>query len=116
MSSFVVTRSGASITKDPDAVLDYVVDATEFLADGDTLKVSPLTVTVTGLTKGTTSVNAAAFNVVDEGGVREIAPFKAVVIWLSGGVAGTTGLVHTRMETQWGRTIDVSFRVAVREG
>jgi len=100
-------------TKDPDSILDYVFDATEFLADGDTLKTTPLDVTSSGVTLDSASVNAASITVVKDGVSRVIAPFKAVVVWLSGGTLGVSAIVTVRMRTNYGRTIDASFNVAI---
>jgi len=115
MSGFVVQGGNAFIVKDPDAVLDYVLDMQPFLADGDTLKTAPLTVEVAGVTLGSYAVNAAPLTVVENGASRDIPAFKAVVLWLSEGATGTTGLVTTRFSTNYGRTKDVSFRVVIKQ-
>lgn len=120
MSGFVVTRSGRYIEKDPDDTLDYVIDMTEFLADGDTLTASAgdleVTVTGTGLVKNSASTNAAVVTVVEGGVTRDIAAYKAVVIWLTGPAPGTSGQVHTRVTSTKGRTKDVTFKVIAKEG
>jgi len=114
MSGMVINARDAFFTKDPDAVLDYVLDMQPFLADGDTLKITPLTVTASGVTLDSYSVNQAPITVTDKSGVREIPAFKAVVLWLSEGALGTTGAVTTRFSTNYGRLSDVTFRVAIK--
>lgn len=103
-----------TFVKDPDSVLDYVLDVTEFLSDGDTLKSNPLVVTASGVTVDSYSVNTASITVADSGQVRTVAPFKAVVVWLSNGTAGTSAVVTVRFETNAGRRQDASFKVALR--
>lgn len=103
-----------TFVKDPDSVLDYVLNLTEFLADGDTLKTSPLVVDASGITVDSAAVNAAPVTVVQDGQVVTVAPYKGVVIWLSGGAAGASAVVTTRFETNLGRKQDASFKVALK--
>jgi hypothetical protein len=85
-----------TFTKDPDAILDYAVDWSRWLA-GDAIAASTWFVP-TGLTKATESNTAT----------------KATV-WLSGGVAGQTYTVTNRITTTGGRTEDRSFTIRVEE-
>lgn len=85
-----------TFTKDPDAVLDYIVDWSRWLA-GDTIAAS-LWIVPADLTKVTES-NLAT---------------KAIV-WLSGGTAGQSYTVTNRITTAGGRTEDRSFTIRVED-
>lgn len=85
-----------TFTKDPDAVLDYAVDWTLWLA-GDEIATSDWTVPV-GLTK-VTDTNTAT---------------KATV-WLSGGQAGQSYTITNRITTTGGRTEDRSITIKCAE-
>ena len=85
-----------TFTKDPDAVLDYAVDWTLWLA-GDEIATSDWTVPV-GLTKVTDTKTAVK-----------------TTVWLSGGQAGQSYTVTNRITTTGGRTEDRSFIVKVEE-
>ena len=73
-------------SKDPDEKLDYLIDWAPRL-NGDTISTS--TVSAPGLTLHSTAATQSA-----------------VTIWLSGGTAGTRHLVHNRIVTSGGRTMD----------
>jgi hypothetical protein len=90
--------SVAWIAKDPDAVLDYTIDWTAWLADSgaDTIASSSWTVPA-GLTQNNATHST----------------LKATV-WLSGGSAGTTYRVTNRITTAGGRTAERSFDVVVQ--
>lgn len=85
-----------TFTKDPDAILDYAVDWSRWLA-GDTIAASVWLVP-TGLTKVSDSNTATR-----------------AIVWLSGGSAGVTYTVTNRITTAAGRTEDRSFAVRVEE-
>ncbi len=82
--------------KDPDSVLDYSIDWSQWLA-GDTLVSSSWTVpsgiTIDSDTNDTTSTT----------------------IWVSGGTVGVTYNLQNRIVTAVGRTKDVSIDVPVAE-
>jgi hypothetical protein len=82
--------------KDPDAVLDYSIDWSEWLAD-DTIDTSEWTVPE-GITGGATSKTDTA-----------------VTIWLSGGTAGQTYTIRNRITTAGGRTNDQTFKISCVE-
>jgi len=83
--------------KDPDAVLDYYFDWTDWLDDGETI--SSRTVTVqSGLTKASDA---------ESGGI--------VVAWLSGGTVGTTYTVACKVVTSDGRTDERSMHIKVQQ-
>lgn len=83
-------------TKDPDAVLDYLLDWTAWLS-GDTIESHTVTAD-TGLTVESTS-----------------ATDTAVTVWLSGGTAGETYSFTCTIDTAAGRTDDRTSRLRVRE-
>jgi hypothetical protein len=82
--------------KDPNAVLDYIIDWTDWL-NGDTITDSAWIVP-TGITK-------ESENFTDE----------KTTIWISGGTAGTTYLVINRITTGSGRINDQSFKIYLKE-
>jgi hypothetical protein len=87
----------ATFTKDPDAVLDYRVDWSQWLAAGETITVSTWVVPA-GITKNSDSLAGSA-----------------ATVWLSGGMAGTTYRVTNRITTNQGRTDDRSMTITVRD-
>lgn len=91
--------------KDPDAKLDYGIDWSDWLADGETISSSAWTVP-SGLAEAT--------------GLPEGVPVKGIsgsraFIWLQGGTAGTTYTVTNRITTSAGRIDDRSLFVAVKQ-
>ena len=85
------------IPKDPDAVLDYAFDWTEWLEDGDTI--SSHTVTVdTGITKDSDNESSGT-----------------VTTWLSGGIAGTDYTIACKITTSAGRTDERSIVIHCEE-
>lgn len=86
---------GIQIRQDPDAVLDWQLDLTDWL-EGDTIQSA--TVDGGGLTVG---------NVVTTD--------TSITVWLSGGTAGTNYTVRIRFTTTAGRTDDRSITVVVAE-
>jgi hypothetical protein len=85
-----------TFTKDPNAVLDYMIDWARWLA-GDEIASSDWTVPagVTKVAATHTATNAT--------------------VWLSGGTAGQAYTVTNRITTTGGRTEDRSFIVKVEE-
>ena len=87
--SFTIVSGKATIVKDPNAVLDYYVNLTDWMPVGDTVA----------------SVNPIATGVVvDSHNITGAGLF--VQLWCSGGVAGVTGNVVVRFTTAGGRTDD----------
>ena len=85
-----------TFTKDPNAVLDYSVDWTKWLA-GDEIVTSDWTVP-SGLTK-----------------VSDTKTTTKTTAWLSGGAAAQSYTVTNRITTTGGRTEDRSFTLKVEE-
>lgn len=86
-----------TIFKSPDDRLDYDVDFSRWLSDGDSI----LSVDVTA----TDGVNVETF--VSNGSV--------VKIWLSGGNDGATSHINTTIETIEGRRKEHCFRLRLRD-
>lgn len=85
-------------TKDPDAKLDYAIDWTAWLVDGDTLTAATWTVP-TGITQATPAPSVAA---------------NKATIWLSGGTVGTSYLITCHGTTAQGREDDRSITILVK--
>lgn len=86
-----------TITKDPDAVLDYVFDWSSWLADGETISSHEAEVG-TGITKDSDSESSGI-----------------VTIWLSGGTHGNDYLVACKIVTSMERTDERSINIRCRE-
>lgn len=82
-------------TKDPDAVLDYTLDWSEWL-DSDTIS-SAAWAAPTGITIDSTTTTTTLS-----------------AVWLSGGTHGTDYDVRCRVVTAGGRTDDRTIRLQVR--
>lgn len=87
----------ATFYKDPDAVLDYSVDWSDWLATGETISTSSFTV-ATGVTKDS-----------------ETNDTTSATVWLSGGTDGTRYTITNQITTSDSRTDDRSFTVVVVE-
>ena len=83
-------------TKDPNAVLDYSIDWTRWLA-GDQIATSEWIIP-SGLTKMADSKTSTS-----------------ATVWLSGGSVGQSYTVTNRITTAAGRTEDRSFTIRVEE-
>lgn len=83
--------------KDPDAVLDYTVDWSDWLEAGDAIATSAA-VADTGIT--VTSV---------------LDTDTAVTAWISGGTVGTNYTVRFRITTTGSRTDDRTITLLVRQ-
>jgi len=82
--------------KDPDAVLDYTFDWSNWLTGGETIATSQWVVP-SGITKDS-----------------EANDTTTTTIWLSSGVAGSDYEITNRITTSGGRTDDRTFKVRVR--
>lgn len=85
-----------SYTKDPDAVLDYIIDWSDWL-DSDTINTSSWIIE-TGIAEDSNSNTTTT-----------------ATIWLSGGTVNNEYTVTNRIETVGGRTDDRSIIIYVRE-
>ena len=87
----------ASFVKDPNAVLDYAVDWSGWLASGETISTSDWTVE-TGLEEDSSSNTTTV-----------------ATVWLSGGTAGEIYRVVNRITTNQTRTDDRTLLIKVLE-
>lgn len=85
------------IPKDPNAVLDYAFDWTEWLESGETISSQVVTVD-TGITKDSDSESSGT-----------------VTTWLSGGTAGTDYTIACKITTSAGRTDERSIVIHCEE-
>ena len=91
----------AKFLKDKDAVLDYQLDWTAYLADGDTIDTAEWAV-----------VGTDPDLTVD----LDIATATATTVWLSGGIATESPYVVTcHIETVQGRADDRSIQIKIGE-
>jgi hypothetical protein len=81
--------------KDPDAVLDWRWDWSDWLADGETITASVMTVSA-GLVKNSDTYSATS-----------------ATVWLSGGTPGTPYSVANRITTSAGRTDERTITIRV---
>jgi len=87
-----------AFTKDPDAVLDYVFDWTDWLASNEVINSHTVTAEA-GITKDSDSKSGGE-----------------ITVWLSAGTAGNTYTIACEIVTDGGRTDErtVEIRVATR--
>ena len=85
-----------TFTKDPDAVLDYSIEWSKWLA-GDQIQTSAW------------SVSDPALETADDSNTETRA-----TVWLSGGMAGQSYTVTNRITTNGGRTDERSFAIQVQ--
>ena len=79
------------LLKDPDAILDYAFDWTDWLEAGETISSQTITVAA-GITKDSDSESSGI-----------------VTIWLSGGTDGTDYIVACKITTNLSRTDERSI-------
>lgn len=89
-----------TFSQQPDESLDYDVDYTDWLTDGDTVYGATVGVTPTGLT-----VSSPVLVDAD----------KRVKLWVSGGVSGTAYKVEVTATTVLGRVKQDEVRFRIRE-
>jgi len=94
--------------KGPNDVLDYILDLTLFLGDDTVITASA--VEAVGVVVDSVDVNPIPLNLNNE---IPVDTGKAVIVWLSGGNAGSHGKVVIRVNTQGGRQKDIAYPVTV---
>ena len=90
----------SAFLKDPEAVLDYVVDWTAYLAVAETVASAVVTVPA-GITLNPTPR-------------ATVVASPTVTFWLSGGTEGTDYPIVCRVTTSSGRVDDHTLRILVR--
>ncbi len=89
--------NGISITKDPDSVLDYIWDFSEWMPSGDSIA-SHIVTPDSGIT-----VDASTDDT------------DTVTVWLSGGTAGQAYTVSVKITTAQGRVVERSVLFIISE-
>jgi hypothetical protein len=87
-----------SFPKQPGDTLDYDIDASEWLTQGDNLTGSVVTVDDQSLTIGNTVLSD-----------------DRLKIWLSGGIDLTNYKITAKLNTEDGRTKEIDFQIRVKE-
>jgi hypothetical protein len=87
----------ATFTKDPDAVLDYIFDWSDWLSNGENISTSTMIVSA-GLTLDS-----------------ETNGFLSATAWISGGTPGHPYSVTNRITTNQGRADDRSITIRVTD-
>lgn len=83
--------------KDPDAILDFSIDWSNWLATGETISTSTWNVP-TGITKDSDTNTSTV-----------------TTIWLSGGTVGTTYEIVNHIATDAGREDDRTIKISVAQ-
>lgn len=83
--------------QDPDEVLDYTIDWSEWLASGDTIVAATAT-GPTGITVGQT-----------------VFTINEVTIWVQGGIAGTSYDIEIHVTTNGGRQGDRTITIQIKD-
>lgn len=86
-----------SFRKDPQSVLDYGIDWSDWLASGETISTSTWTVP-TGITEDSDSKGDTS-----------------TIIWLSGGTAGATYKIANKIVTSDSRTVERSIDIIMEQ-
>lgn len=87
-----------TLRKDPNALLDYALDWSEWLSSADVIVASTWTTSPAGLTEGDTHNDGLKTS-----------------IWLSGGAVGVTYTITNHVVTEDDRCDDRSFEIVVVE-
>lgn len=99
------TPTGAAdFIKDPDAVLDYIFDWSDWLPNGDTIISSEFVISP-GLTIGPGP----------NGGPDQYFTTTNATVWLSGGSQGQPYAVTNQVTTAGGRTDDRTITIRVQQ-
>lgn len=91
----------ASFVKDPDEVLDYTLDWSVYLPDGDTVQTASWTIPA-GISEST------------EDGHEHSVNGKFTTVWLAGGTEPEDYLITCRIVSAQGRQVERTFEIAVR--
>jgi len=92
-----MTCTTATFTKDPDAILDYIFDWSDWLATGEVITAAVISVP-TGLTI-----------------VSQTKTATEAIAWISGGTANTTYRVECKITTNSSRTDVRAIQIRVTD-
>lgn len=84
--------------KDPNAILDYGFDWSQWLSEGEIISSASLTLSASTITVPSTTITAGS-----------------VIAWLSGGTLGTRYSVTCHIETDQNRTDERTIKIDVRD-
>lgn len=87
------------IEKTPDERLDYDTDVSRWISSGDTIDTVE------------TSIEDTATVTVDDTSITD----TRVKVWLTGGVAGESGMLTLLVTTAQGRTKELCYRLRVKD-
>lgn len=92
-----------SFVKDPDAILDFHFDWTDWLVNGDTIL--------------TSQIIASAGITVGDGVLAPVPSFTTTntTYWLAGGTAGKPYTITNRITTSQGRTDDRTMTIRIQD-
>lgn len=101
-------KPGDTITKDPDAILDYDMEWADWLGDDEEIATSTWAITDTGDGELDIETGSRASSIVDGVTAR---------VWLSGGTPGQTYTIknHVVTDATPAREDDRSFSVKIRQ-
>ena len=118
----ILVRNDASTTRmrtfrrQPNEVLPYDIDFTEWLAPLVVDAFESAQVTVTGAVNGDVSdVTVEDVVLLSEDQAGTTIPVARIKVWLTGGVDGAVYKITARCDTEGGRRKEVDFRLNVRE-
>lgn len=104
ITGFKADQYGAYIEKDPDAILDYSIDWTDWLAQGDSLQTSVWTVSTVTADYRPLVQNSNTVNTVTSVGT----------VFIGNGSAGNTYTLTNRITTDSGLTDERYFRMRIK--
>lgn len=102
--------SRSILESDPNEVIDYIIDLTNWVPSTDLISIVTITNTST-VNVFNYAKNATPLTIP---GYGDVAAGKAVVFWVNQGTAGTSGKLTFSIETEGSRKIDVSYEVVVK--
>ena len=100
--------------KQPSEVMDYDIDFSEYLPEGDELASAGNPPTPTGCDAFVSSATETSSTLVIDN-VYVIDSGKTLKVWVSGGTNGVTYKVTLRATTAGGRVKEVEFKVKVKD-
>ena len=105
--SFLIGPTRQIIQQDPDDILDYFVDLSDWLGGG---AISTAAVFATGVT-ASVAVNV---NAVDLGDYGSVPGGRSVTITVSGGAPAVPAVITLRVATQSGNSFDLTYTVVIK--
>jgi hypothetical protein len=108
--------------KDPDEDLDYLLNWADRIGDGDPIVTSVWTIVTTQtdspdviLSKHDESITAGEITDADVGTIGSVVANGATLLWLEGGVLGTTYELLNRITTAGARIMDQTVYIQIKK-